>query len=111
MTTLDSLAKRLARIESKIDARPTGKDIAAAVWGHPLYGFSAHWHLRMGLITDPSHRNFPADPDSPMFYMLREWAAANDGRVAVYTAEGVVQMAFNPDTEIFEMVEDGDKED
>ena len=109
--TMATVLEELRALRTELAKKPNRDEIGGLVWGHPLYGFSAHWHLRMGLITNPEHRNFPADPDSPMFYMLREWAANNGGRVAVYTPEGVVQMALNPDTDIFEIVEDGDEED
>lgn len=104
--TMATVLEELRALRAELAKKPNRDEIGGLVWGHPIYGFSAHWHLRMGLITNPSHPNFPADPDSPMFYMLREWANSNDGRVAIYTPEGVVQMALNPDTDIFEIVED-----
>lgn len=86
------------RLEKKIDNQDgvlvrllsavSKTKIGEAVWGHPLYGFLAHWHLRRGLITDPEHRNFPADPGSPADYDLRGHAEKNDGIVSVYTPDG-----------------------
>lgn len=84
------------------DATPTAKDNAYAVWGHPLYGFRAHWHLRDGYITDPDHRNFPADPGSPAYHDLVERAKALGGRVTVYTPDGEMLLYFDSKTGTFQ---------
>lgn len=42
--------------------------VAAAVWAHKVDGhgpFNAWWWLRRGLVLNPEHKQYPADPDSP----------------------------------------------
>lgn len=107
--------KGLADLASKVDAKPDRDQIGPLVWGHPLYGFSAHWHLRRGAITNPDHENFPVDPGSPAYYELRERAERMGGNVSVYLPGGVgeVPMVYNPETDRFERraLEDGPEDD
>ena len=107
--------KGLADLASKVGAKPDRDQIGPLVWGHPLYGFSAHWHLRRGAITNPDHENFPVDPGSPAYYELRERAERMGGNVSVYLPGGVgeVPMVYNPETDRFERraLEDGPEDD
>lgn len=93
---LDQILANQARIEKKIDARPSAGDIAKDVWRYVIYGFHASWWLRRGLITDPTHRNFPADPGSPADKELRR-EAAESGRATVNTPTGPVLVELDQD--------------
>lgn len=52
-------------------AIPTAEEVAAAVWSRQLYGLAAHWYLRQGLVPNPEHSQYPADPGSPADLAMR----------------------------------------
>lgn len=71
---LDALAKVNANVVAlrkevaEVSDRTTAEAISNAVWHtkHTNHGpFNAWWWLRRGLILNPEHKNFPADPGSP----------------------------------------------
>ena len=70
-------------------------------------GFSVDWFLRRGLVPDPEHRMFPADPGSPADKELRAEAAANEGRVRLYTPEGPLTLRLDGETDRFVIDEEG----
>lgn len=87
--------------------RTSKKWLGESVWSYKFYGFVAHWWLRLGLILDPNHRHFPADPGSPADKELRAEAAFNeDGTVQIYLPEGQTSLRVDPDTNEFVLVED-----
>lgn len=98
---LDQVLAGQKRIEAKLDDKPTAVQVAKAVWSHVLYGFTAHWHLRRGNVPTPDHAMFPADPGSPADRELRAAAAANGGRVRVYTPDGLVALRLDEATDTF----------
>lgn len=110
--TMTNVARELQNLHRKVDAygrsldlvvNQTKKDaIGNAVWSYRLYGFVAHWWLRLGMILDPNHKNFPADPGSPADKELRAEAAfSEDDRVEVYLPEGQTSLRLDPDTNKF----------
>lgn len=82
--------------------------IGSAVWTHPLYGTVAHWLMRMGMIPDPNHPNFPADPGSFMDKVYRDEAAQTGGFVTVYipSRNREVTLRLDAETDSFVLVED-----
>lgn len=82
--------------------RTSKKWIGEGVWSYKLYGFVAHWWLRLGMILDPKHKNFPADPGSPADRDLRaEAALSEDDRVEIYLPEGQTALRLDPETNKF----------
>ena len=95
MAKIDDLLTEVRAIRAE-QRTSTPAEIARAVWGQQLYGFAAHWQLRQGLITDPAHPNFPADPGSPADKVLRA-EALESGRTTTYTPDGPVLLELDQD--------------
>ena len=95
MAKIDDLLTEVRAIRAE-QRTSTPAEIARAVWSQQLYGFAAHWQLRQGLITDPAHPNFPADPGSPADKVLRA-EALESGRTTTYTPDGPVLLELDQD--------------
>lgn len=92
----------LQRILDKPDPKfPSVKDIVNGIFSRASHGFSFDWWSRRGLITNPEHRNFPADPGSPADKELRREAAENDGVVKIYLPKGERTLRLDPETDKF----------
>lgn len=103
---VNNLEKQNAELKTMLEKQNAEQktmfeELPGRFWSHSLYGFTMHWWVRMGMILDPNHKNFPADPASPAWKQLREEALANEGQVEVYMPKGPQMLVFDVETNEF----------
>lgn len=111
MTTLDQISKQVADVRAKQDhlakmltavgdsSARTRRTVSKThhhltaeapeafvrkLMGWPIYGLVFEWWVRRGLVPDPGHRSFPADPGSPADIELKVAAKALGETVTPY---------------------------
>lgn len=99
--TMTNILTEIAALRKEVRGLPD------AIMGHPLYKAVFHYYVRGGLILDPDHRHFPADPGSDADKRLRAEAAENEGRVRLYlpSRNEEVALVLNEETNRFEIKE------
>lgn len=116
MTDLGELERILAGIKYSIENLPEPQElgpatdleanaeaIAKAIFSTKLYGMSAEYWLRDGMVLSPTHKKYPADKGSLAYWLLR-LAYAQFGEVGIHTPEGEVKLTLDEATGLFKAV-------